>query len=170
MQEMPLADRLLRRQHLKRYAAQCGLAGLVVLVLLLVLDAVSQTVLIAALGASAFVAFAVPRSMTSDPRHMIGGYAIGVLVGTGMSVAERLIPVYGATLETAMVIAFGALATSIAMFLMVITRSEHPPAAALALGLVLNQWDGLTIAVILIGIIGLSAAKRLVLPMLMDIV
>ena len=37
---------------------QCGLAGLVVLVLLFVFDSVTQTVLIAALGASAFIAFA----------------------------------------------------------------------------------------------------------------
>ena len=44
-------DRHFRRGDLKRYTMQCGLAGLVVLVLLLVLDAVTQTVLIAALGA-----------------------------------------------------------------------------------------------------------------------
>lgn len=34
----------------------------------------------------------------------------------------------------------GALAISLAVFTMVVTRSEHPPAAALALGLVLNDW------------------------------
>lgn len=63
-------DRHFRRDHLKRYVMQCVLAGLVVLVLLLVLDAVTQTVLIAALGASTFIAFAVPRSPHSGPRHM----------------------------------------------------------------------------------------------------
>ena len=54
-------DRHFRRESFKRYALQCGLAGFVVLILLLILDAVTQTVLIAALGASAFIAFAVPR-------------------------------------------------------------------------------------------------------------
>ena len=68
-------DRHIRRESFKRYALQCGLAGFVVLILLLVLDAVTQTVLIAALGASAFIAFAVPRSLHSGARHMIGGYA-----------------------------------------------------------------------------------------------
>ena len=58
-------DRHFRRGDIKRYAMQCGLAGVVVLVLLFVLDAVTQTVLIAALGASTFIAFAVPRSLHS---------------------------------------------------------------------------------------------------------
>ena len=72
-------DRHFRREDFKRYAMQCGLAGFVVFILLLVLDTVTQTVLIAALGASAFIAFAVPRSLHSGPRHMIGGYVVGIV-------------------------------------------------------------------------------------------
>jgi CBS-domain-containing membrane protein len=56
------------------------------------------------------------------------------------------------------------------MFIMVVTRTEHPPAAALALGLVLNNWNITTLLVILAGIISLSVLKRLVLPVLMDLV
>ncbi len=67
-------------------------------------------------------------------------------------------------------ILFGALAMGIAMFLMVVTKSEHPPAAALALGLVLNEWTTLTLAVVIVGVIGLSICKRIVLPHLMDLV
>jgi len=79
---MPLDyDQHFRRNDIKRYAMQCGLAGLVVLVLLLVLDTVTQTVLIAALGASAFIAFAVPRSLHSGPRSLIRGYVVGMLAG-----------------------------------------------------------------------------------------
>ena len=51
-------DQHVRRNDLKRYALQCGLAGIVVLLLLMVLDTVTQTVLIASLGASAFIASA----------------------------------------------------------------------------------------------------------------
>ena len=43
-------DKHIRRQNLKRYLLQCSLAGVVVLILLFILDAVTQTVLIAALG------------------------------------------------------------------------------------------------------------------------
>lgn len=52
----------LRTDNIRRYALQCSLATVVVLILLVALDAVTQTVLIAALGASSFIAFAVPRS------------------------------------------------------------------------------------------------------------
>ena len=66
-------------------------------------------------------------------------------------------------------ILFGALATGLAMFVMVVTRTEHPPAAALALGLVLNEWSMLTITVVFVGVLALSACKQLVLPVLLDL-
>ena len=162
-------DSQLRRSHLRRYLLQCALAGLVVFALLLVLDSVTQTVLIAALGASAFIAFAVPLSLHSSPRHLIGGYVIGILCGCVMSSLHSGIAFPGTFLSHAAMIVFAALAMSSAMFLMVVTKTEHPPASALALGFVLNEWDLLTIGVILAGVVALSLFKRLVLPMLMDL-
>ncbi|MDH3512576.1 MAG: HPP family protein [Gammaproteobacteria bacterium] len=163
-------DQHIRRESFKRYALQCGLAGVAVLVLLLVLDAVTQTVLIASLGASAFIAFAVPRSLHSGPRHLIGGYVVGIVAGSGMAILNSAIVVSGDAATHAVMIIFGALAISLAMFSMVVTRTEHPPAAALALGLVLNEWNLLTLVVVLSGVIALSIIKRLVLPMLLDLI
>ena len=162
-------DEHFRLDNFKRYGLQCVLAGLAVLILLLVLDAVTQTVLIASLGASAFIAFAVPRSLHSDPRHLIGGYLVGLVSGVAMSSLDAIIATPG-TWDHAVMIIFGALAISLAMFSMVVTRSEHPPAAALALGLVLNEWNLTTLFVILSGVILLSIIKQIVLPMLMDLV
>jgi CBS-domain-containing membrane protein len=162
-------DQHFRRGDFKRYALQCGLAGLVVLSLLLVLDAVTQTVLIAALGASTFIAFAVPRSPHSGPRHMIGGYCVGILAGSLMGTLNNWIDV-SANADHAVMIIFGAISISLAMFTMVVTRTEHPPAAALALGLVLNEWTILTLFVVLAGVIGLSVIKQLVLPALLDLI
>jgi CBS-domain-containing membrane protein len=142
----------------------------VVFVLLLVLDAVTQTVLIASLGASAFIAFAVPLSLHSSPRHMIGGYIVGILAGGSMSYLYTSLDISIVFIENAAIIVFGALAMSMAMFVMVVTKTEHPPAAALALGLVLNEWNLLTLGVVLAGIVGLSIFKRMVLPLLMDLV
>ncbi len=65
-------------------------------------------------------------------------------------------------------IVFAALATGLALFLMVVTKTEHPPAAAL--GLVLNEWTPLTLVVVILGVTALSICKRLVLPLLMDLV
>jgi CBS-domain-containing membrane protein len=159
-----------RKENLRRYLLQCSLAGAVVFVLLMVLDTVTQTVLIAALGASTFIAFAVPLSLHSSPRHLIGGYAVGVVSGVIMSSLNAYMAFSGTLVSHAATIVFGALAMSLAMFLMVFTRTEHPPAAALALGLVLNEWDLLTVAGVMAGVVALSLFKRLVLPMLMDLV
>jgi CBS-domain-containing membrane protein len=162
-------DRHFRRDHINRYVLQCGLAGLVVLVLLFVLDAVTQTVLIAALGASAFIAFAVPRSLHSGPRSLIGGYVVGMLAGSLMGTLNIVIDA-SASYDHAVMVVCGAVAISLAMFTMVVTRTEHPPAAALALGLVLNEWTPLTLLVVLLGVVGLSIVKQLVLPALLDLI
>ncbi len=74
-------DSRLHTGHIKRYALQCSLAAAAVLILLVVLDAATQTVLIATLGASAFIAFAVPRSLHSGPRCLVGGYLAGIFAG-----------------------------------------------------------------------------------------
>ena len=152
-----------------RYALQCSMAGVVVLLLLLVLDSVTQTVLIASLGASAFIAFAIPRSLLSGHRHMIGGYVVGILTGVIMASLNNWIDRPGGW-DHAVMVLFGALAISTAMFLMVVTRTEHPPAASLALGLVLNEWTLVTLLVVLAGVILLSIVKRLVLPILLDLI
>jgi CBS domain-containing membrane protein len=162
-------DRHFRRDNVKRYVLQCGLAGLVVLVLLFVLDAVTQTVLIAALGASAFIAFAVPRSLHSGPRSLIGGYVVGMLAGSLMGTLNIVIDA-SASYDHAVMVVCGAVAISLAMFTLVVTRTEHPPAAALALGLVLNEWTLLTLLVVLLGVVGLSIVKQLVLPALLDLI
>jgi CBS-domain-containing membrane protein len=159
----------LRKENLKSYLLQCTLAAVAVLILLLMLDAVTQTVLIAALGASTFIAFAVPRSLHSDPRHMIGGYLVGILAGGLLGTLNSTLQFDSVATAHTMMVFFSAIATGLAMFIMVLTKTEHPPAAALALGLVLNEWDLLTLTVVIAGVVALSAFKRLVLPLLMDL-
>ena len=159
----------LRRENVKRYTLQCSLAAAVVLILLMVLDAVTQTVLIAALGASVFIAFAVPRSLHSSPRCLIGGYLAGILAGSLMATLNIAFEFSDVVTAHASMVVFGALATGLAMFLMVVTKTEHPPAAALALGLVLNEWTLLTLVVVIVGVTALSICKQLVLPILMDL-
>ena len=166
---LDLDDRL-TTDNIRRYAIQCSLATVVVLILLIALDTVTQTVLIAALGATTFIAFAVPRSVVSSPRCLIGGYLVGMFAGALMSSLNASIGISDAVMAEVSMIVFGALATGIAMFLMVVTKTEHPPAAALALGLVLNEWTALTLVVVIVGVVALSICKRLVLPHLMDLV
>jgi len=168
IQRLNIEDRI-GEDNIKQYLVQCSLASVVVLILLLVLDAVTQTVLIAALGASTFIAFAVPRSLQSSPRYLIGGYVVGIVIGSTMGMLNLALNFSSVTITHGVMILFGALATGLAMFVMVVTRTEHPPAAALALGLVLNEWTMLTITVVFVGVLALSACKQLVLPVLLDL-
>ncbi|MDJ0927951.1 MAG: HPP family protein [Gammaproteobacteria bacterium] len=157
------------RQNRGRYALQTSLAGLAILVVLLLLDNVRQTVLIASLAATAFIAFSIPRSYPSRPRYIIGGYLVGTVVGCTMSVASLALAWgTGFSIHTAQIIA-GSVAAGLAFFLMVTTETEHPPAAALALGYVLNEWDGWTVLVVLAGATALSLIKEALRSRLMDL-
>jgi hypothetical protein len=55
------------------------------------------------------------------------------------------------------------------MFTMALTRTEYPPAAALTLGLVLNECGLLTLFVVLSGIIALGIIKPLISRALLDL-
>ena len=152
-----------------RYVFQCLLVTCTMLVVLFVLDAFYQTVLIAALGASSFIAFAAPSMRASRPRCLIGGYIIGMTIGCSLSAIIG--DTYGvlALNEHSARILLGAIAVGGAMFVMVTTDTEHPPAAAIALGFVLNEWDWMTVFVVLAGIITISTIKELARKYLMDL-
>jgi CBS-domain-containing membrane protein len=131
-----------------------------ILLILFVLDTVTQTVLIAALGASTFIAFTMPHTTRSQPRFLIGGYCVGVLVGCTFSVLAASQAVT-ATLDPHIAgIVFAAAATGVAALVMVVTDTEHPPAAALALGFVLNDWSVVTVGVVLGGIVAIALFKQ----------
>ncbi|MEJ2108182.1 MAG: HPP family protein [Acidiferrobacteraceae bacterium] len=154
----------------KRYLLQCGLATCVVFAVLFVLDAVTNTTIIASLGASAFIAFALPHARLSRPRFLLGGYLIGTIVGCTCSYLFSLpllmqLPLASAWLDQVS----GAAAVGLTMLLMVITNTEHPPAAGLALGFVLNTWNLWTVVVVLGGIALLVITKRLLKPVLVDL-
>ena len=153
-----------------RYVVQCSIATLAVLIVLLALDYVKQTVLIASLGASAFIAFTMPRVDSSRPRFLMGGYVVGTVMGCLWSAAATALePAAGWALAGPSIVLFAALATGSAIFLMVVTQTEHPPAAALALGYVLNEWDLLTVLVVLTGIVAISLIKELLRPILVNL-
>ena len=156
--------------HKGRYVLQCGLAACVVFVVLLILDAVSQTTIIASLGASAFIAFTMPRARTAGPRFLIGGYLVGTVVGCiCYYLANWAVFTQLSALQIGPREVFGALSVGGAILLMVVTNTEHPPAAGLALGFVLNEWSYGTVAVVLVGIVLLATLKTWLKPMLVDL-
>lgn len=147
------------RQHRWHYIVQSLLATGTVLGVLIALDGTRQTAIIASIGASAFIVFATPNSMSSSVRSILGGYLVGCVAGICCSLLAGLIGHKGVEDWSSVLIAMGAVSVGLSIFLMVVTDTEHPPAAGLALALVLNRWDLLTLLVIALAILFLTAVK-----------
>ena len=63
-----------------------------------------------------------------------------------------------------------AFSVGLAIFIMVITNTEHLPAAGTALGITIQGWTFSTILVILFTVIILSLTKHITKPLLKDLV
>jgi len=159
------------KHHILRYVLQCLLATAAMMTLLAAMSAMAPTVLIAALGASAFIAFTMPQAHVSETRYLVGGYTVGIAVGICLSLVNRWAWLDSAGLDDHLTqIVLGGLSVGVAIFLMVITDTEHPPAAGVALGLVVNdRWDSWTILVLLCAVGLLCVVKRLLKPLLKDL-
>jgi len=144
--------------HWKQYILQSLYATFSVFIVLLLLE-MEHVVIIASIGASAFIVFTMPRSITARPRSLIGGHVIGF--STGSLIA--LVP-HTSVLGCA---ATYAIAVGSAIFLMVVTDTEHPPAGGTALGVAITGFSlsimisGLT-SIILLAIIYALLKSRLV--------
>jgi len=80
------------------------------------------TLLIGSFGASAVLLYAAIKSPLAQPRNLIGGHIIAGIVGVACY------KLFGGTLWIA-----GALAASLAIVAMLLTKTLHPPAGATAL-------------------------------------
>lgn len=147
------------------YIWQCVMATFCVGSVLMVLDALSYTAIIASLGATSFIAFMAPHIKASKPRYLIGGYICGTLSGVlckliALSPLMRSMPF---TVQHEGVF-FGAFAVGIAMFLMVTMNFEHPPAAGYALGIVLNDFNVRVLLVVMVGVVLIVSLKTVLKP------
>jgi CBS-domain-containing membrane protein len=156
--------------HRAQYLRQTLMATVTMLVVLLLLDVVKQTVLIASLGASTFIVFSRPHAKRSKPRYLIGGYAVGTLAGCALSVISARLIEFSFADPRIIQICCAAFALGLAFLIMVVTDTEHPPAAALALGYVLNEWDLFALFVVLAGIALITSVKELIKPKLLDLI
>ena len=142
------------------YLWQCSLAVVMFLLVLLFLDALEHTAIIATLGATAFIVFALPRSYSSTLRHLLGGYAVGITVGCLCSYLALGLGDSGTVrVGNAAVVISGAIAVGAAIFLMAILNMEHPPAAGMALSLVINPWE-LQTMLFIVGVVLLFALVK----------
>jgi CBS-domain-containing membrane protein len=146
------------RKLWKYYFLQSSLAGTALFILVLVLDK-DKMVAISAMGATAFIVFAMPTAVSAQTRNVIGGHLVGFAVG-----AIFYLTPLPYLVEYPLVV-------GIAMFVMVALDVEHPPAAATALAVVINEASSLDVFVtIMAGAVILSQCRYYLRNHLKDLV
>ncbi|MEE9911743.1 MAG: HPP family protein [Deltaproteobacteria bacterium] len=148
------------RQHWRHYVMQSLLATLSVFIVLYFLS-VQHAVIIASIGATAFIVFAMPDSITAQPRNVIGGQLIGLLCGFLFSLIPHPALIYSMTAYS--------LAVGVSIFIMVVIDMEHPPAAGTALGVAMTGISSDVFVAVIISIILLSVIHKLFRPHLRDL-
>ena len=139
------------------YLVQSAMAAGVLAILFLVLGE-DRMILISAIGSSAFVVFAMPKTTSATARVVIGSHFVGLL--SGATFAFVVLPHY---------ISY-PVAVGIAIFLMVSLDLEHPPAAGTAIAAVthgdsLDIWLAVASSVLI-----LSLARYLLRNHLKDLI
>ncbi|MDR2846253.1 MAG: HPP family protein [Candidatus Methanoplasma sp.] len=114
----------------KNYLLQSFVGAVMVMVFVLLADVIVSETVVASLGASTFIAMAMPKSKLAKPRYLIGGYACGILWGITGNLILGWFP--GVHMAVAAGVAVG-----MTMLFMVMLDFEHPPSCALALGLMM---------------------------------
>jgi len=125
----------------KEYLVQSFAATVVVFIIFFVVTP-ERPVIVASIGSSAFIVFAMPNNHTAQPKRVIGGHIIGILCGSLFSFFPQM------TILPS--IAIYSIAVGLSIFMMVALNLEHPPASGTALGIALNGFSlDVAIAVIL---------------------
>lgn len=153
-----------------RYLLQCLLATGAVMGVLLLLDTLQATAIIASLGATSFIAFTMPHTESSRPRYLLGGYAVGITIGSLFKLIW-MSPLFSgnAFLTERGDVVFGALAIGCTILLMVLLNFEHPPACGMALGVVLNEFNLRVLLIVIVGVAALTALKTWMKPILRNL-
>ncbi len=150
-------------RHRGSFLLQTGLVAVTLFVLLAVEGAVIPDAVIVTIASTAFIVFAIPHSVASQTRRVVGGHIVGVLAGAAFVGIAAIPGLDGAIDQSRLVWALVACgAVGLATFVMVVTDTVHPPAAATCLALALGGWSWSSVALILIGAASFSI-MRLVL-------
>ncbi len=141
----------------KYYILQSSMAAAAVLILVLILGR-EKMVLIGAMGATAFIVFAMPNAVSAKRRHVIGGHLVGLICGAIFYYIA--LPYF---LEYSLVV-------GITIFFMVALDVEHPPAAGTALAVVINEVSIDAFFTIILSAIILSQCRHYLRHYLKDLV
>ena len=154
----------------KSYIIQSLLAVVTVAIILYFVEVLTHAAIVAALGASAFIVFAMPHSITARPRRLIGGHIVGIICGSLCYYTFLTGPLGELTANWEFISwSVCALSVGLSIFLMAITNTEHPPASATALGIVAHGWSYQVVIFVLLCAISLAIIRRLLRGYLRDL-
>jgi CBS domain-containing membrane protein len=159
------------RQHKVQLVGQCMLATLIVLLTLVALNMFSNQIVIASIGSTAFTVFTMPHRRFTRPRFIIGGYVVGILVGLVCFWLMEVLSINDyLRLTTYYDEFFGAVAVGMSIFIMVMFNVEHPPATALALGMIINTWTIYTLVTTVLAVMLILLCQYVLRHYLIDLV
>ena len=118
--------------HWKNYVFQVFFATVATFIVLVLLN-LNQAIIVASIGSTAFIVFAMPQYLTAKARNIMGGYAIGLTVGSICSIIPQS--------SYFQFIMFSFLAVGLSIFLMIITDTEHPPASGATLAIAISGFS-----------------------------
>ena len=146
------------------YLFQCGLATASLIVILLVEDAVARGALVVASASTAFIVFVVPHSIASSPQRVIGGHLVAVIGGSIFALILTIPALEPSTVRDVV----AGFAVGVSILAMVLTDTEHPPAAGTALALVLG-WSWSSVAFILASALIFTAMRLALRPRMVNL-
>ena len=154
--------------RMPNYFSQCGMATVSLIIILLVEDVLFRAAIVAAVASTTFIIFVVPNSVAATPRKVIGGHLVAVICGAIFS-SVLLIPAVASGPGEPVQSIMAALSVGLGIFLMVITDTEHAPAAGTALGLVIHGWTWSAVVFILSSAVILSLIRLALRPKLINL-
>ena len=120
-------------------------------------------VVIASIGATSFIVFAMPNNISAEPKRIIGGHLVGFFVGVCFAVFPFMDIIFFKALW------FSA-SVGITILIMVVMDVEHPPATGTALGMTLVGYTNSSSSAIIISVVVLAFIGYVLKPNLRDLV
>ncbi len=159
------------KKNPRNYVFQSLLALAAMLIILSFVKILTETAIVAALGASSFIVFAMPSSRTAGARRLIGGHIIGILCGALCYHIFNCSPLEEWACNYDLIVWFSyALSVALSLFMMTITDTEHPPAASTALGIAVYGFSWETVVFVVLFTILLAITRKLLKPWLKDLI
>jgi CBS-domain-containing membrane protein len=149
-----------RQAHWKNYLWQSLLATASMFMVLALLS-LQRAIVVASVGATAFIVFMKPRNPFAAARNVVGGHMLGLAFGLAFGLLPRPTP--------AIHLVLCALAVGCSMLVMALTDTEHPPAAGTALAVALAGVSWQIAAAVVTSAVSMALLHHLLRPYLRDL-